>query len=301
MAVGGRLPIAVGRGFAPDTDVVVDVGLPDGSHETLTASQRPDLHTDSEGRLGFAIFTQHGNLGRNLVSASAGGCTASVEMIVTADQLPAPCPDQVAIDVAVPDGPAYRAAVMVDRPAHLWHLDEAGGPTADDAVGAANGRWIGQPTPIGADGTRALYLDGDAAYVEIPRLSFGTFTVEALVYLCDVVDNADAIVGYGLDAPSLNFFDMRLRLFVGAEDVVIARTPATLGEWQHWAVSRDATSTRIYLNGVLDQTGPAWTGEMVINQIGRGDAGFFRGILDEVAIYDRALTSEELTSHAAAR
>jgi hypothetical protein len=66
-------------------------------------------------------------------------------------------------------------------------------------------------------------------------------------------------------------------------------------------VSRDATSTRIYLNGVLDQTGPAWTGEMVINQIGRGDAGFFRGILDEVAIYDRALTSEELTSHAAAR
>lgn len=301
MIVGGRSPILLGRGFAPDTDVVLEVDLANGSHGTITVKERAELHTDSTGRFGLPLLAHPDNLGSNQMTASAAGCTATVEMIVTADQLPAPCPDQVATDIALRDGTAYRAAVAAHRPAHLWHLDEAAGTTADDAAGGADGRWVGQPTPIGSAGTRALFLDGAASNVEIPQLTFDEFTVEALVYLCDVVDNADAIVGNGLDAPSINFFDMRLRLFTGAEDVVIAESPATLGEWQHWAITRDATGTRIYLDGVLDASGPAWIGEMVIAQIGRGDAGSLRGILDEVAIYDRALTGDELRSHAEAR
>jgi hypothetical protein len=302
IAVGGRSPIVLGRGFAPDTDVVLDVDLANGSHDTVTVEHRPDLHTDSAGRFGFPMLAHPDNVGRNVLTASAGGCTAAVEMVVTADQLPAPCPDQSTDPITLMDRPAYRTAVERDRPAHWWHFDEVAGPTGADSAGAADGRWIGDPTPVG-DGTdsRAVFLNGVATYIEIPELALGDFTIEAWVYLCDEVDNQDALLGNHLQAPSVNFFDQHLRLFTGGEDVVIADTAVTLGEWQHWALTRDATGTRIYLNGALDATGPAWQDEMVINQIGRGDAGYLRGAIDELAIFDRALTSEELTAHAEAR
>jgi hypothetical protein len=40
---------------------------------------------------------------------------------------------------------------------------------------------------------------------------------------------------------------------------------------------------------------------MIISEIGRGAAGTIRGAIDELAIYDRALSAAELAGHAAAR
>jgi hypothetical protein len=226
-----------------------------------------------------------------------------METVVTADQLPGPCPDPARGQVELMDSPAYRAAVQQDAPVHWWHFDEAGGPTSVDSVGGADGQWVADPVPVtGVGGTRSLSFDGLGSYVEVSALTFGDFTLEAWVFLCDYVDNQDAIVGNGLSAPSVNFFEQRLRLFTAEQDdVVIAGTTATIGQWQHWALTRDASGTRIYLNGALDATGPPWSGTMVINQIGRGDAGFLRGGLDELAFYDRALDSEALTAHSTAR
>ncbi|TAK00605.1 MAG: LamG domain-containing protein [Chloroflexota bacterium] len=302
IAVGGRWPILLGRGFGANADVVLVLDRADGSHTTITVTDRGELRTDAGGRFGLELPPSPEDLGRLVISASAG-CTASVETIITADQLPPACPDPAVGPMDLRDGPGYRAVVAGDAPVHLWHLDEAREGTAIDATGGADGTWIGTPAGVtGSTGTGALFFDGSGSYVEIPRLAVDDFTVEAWVYLCDGVDNADAIVGHSLEAPSLNFFDYRLRLFTAElGDVVVASSPATLDRWQHWAVTRDATGTRIYLDGVLDATGGPWSGEMVIDQIGRGDAGFLCGLLDELAIYDRALTAEALTSHATAR
>jgi hypothetical protein len=206
------------------------------------------------------------------------------------------------------DTAAYRAAVSADAPANWWHFDEPEGPLAADAVGASEGEWQGSPSALaGLDGTNALSLPGDGgSYIAIPSVTLADeFTIEAWVLLCDYIDNQDALVGNNEDAPDINFHDSRVRLFVGepdGADVVIAQTAATIGVWEHWAVTRDAGGvTRVFRNGVLDATGSTWHGVMRVTEIGRGDAGTLRGAIDELAIYDRALTEEQLTAHALAR
>ena len=301
IAVGGRWPIVLGRGFAPNADVLLEIDRADGTHITIEAAERPELHTDNQGRFGLTLQAYPGDLGRNLIVAIAG-CTTSVESIVTADMLPAPCPDLSAGSVELRDGPAYRAAVAADRPINWWHLDDASPSGASDVVGTADGAWVGAPEAVGsgADGG-AVFLDGDESYVQVPPLELADFTIEAWVYLCDVVDSADALVGNAETWPNVNFHEAQLRLFTEGGDVVIAETGATLAAWQHWAVTRDETGTRIYLDGVLDSTGAAWEGQIVVDQIGRGNAGTLRGLLDEVAIYDRALTADQIAAHANAR
>jgi hypothetical protein len=75
-----------------------------------------------------------------------------------------------------------------------------------------------------------------------------------------------------------------------------------LNEWNHVVVAlTDLESGTIYLNGVpetlsfstIDTTyGPYDSGI----QIGKGDQRYFNGLIDEVSIYNRALTSEEAQS-----
>jgi hypothetical protein len=203
------------------------------------------------------------------------------------------------------DSVGYRAAVEADDPVAWWHLDEESGPLAADAVGPLDGSWQGEAAGIkGEGGGGALYLPGDGgSYVAVPSVTLADeFTIEAWLLLCDYIDNQDALVGNSEDPPDINFHDARIRLFVGeaeGDDVVIANTPATIGVWEHWAVTRSADGVlRIFHNGALDATGSAWHGLMRVSEIGRGDAGTLRGAIDELAIYDRALTDEEVAAHA---
>ncbi|MEO6350200.1 MAG: LamG domain-containing protein [Candidatus Limnocylindrales bacterium] len=301
-AVSGRWPVFIGRGFAPDTDVVLEIDRADGTHITIEASERAELHTDLEGRFGLTLQPYPSDVGRNSITATAG-CSATIESVVTADQVPPACPD-AGQAIELPGTHGYRAAVDADAPANWWHLDEVPGDGALDAVGGADGTQVGNVGRLGGTSdalSGAAFFDGES-YVELEPVTYADdFTVEAWVYLCDIVDNADAIVGNGEEPPNINFHEEHVRLFTGDDDVVIAATGATLGVWQHWAVTRDEAATRIYLNGVLDANGAAWDGPLTLTMIGHADAGYLRGAIDELAIYDRALGGEELARHFAAR
>jgi hypothetical protein len=301
--VSGRHTFVVGRGFAPDSDVVLEIDRANGSHITLTPAGIASLHTDRNGSFGVELIPYSEDLGTGRMTAIAG-CSASLEFTVTAEQIGPPCVDP-GLPQSLMDGVAYRAAVESDAPLHWWHLDEQTGPVAGDATGDAGGTWQGALSGVAGDGgTGALFLPGDGgSYVALPEILVDEFTVEAWVLLCDYADNADALVGNGSQSPDMNFFEARLRLFVAEEgDVVAAGSAAQIGAWEHWALTRDALGiTRVYHNGILDATGAIWEGQMRVTEIGRGDAGSLRGAIDELAIYDRALTEEELTGHALAR
>ncbi|HXG26464.1 MAG TPA: LamG domain-containing protein [Candidatus Binatia bacterium] len=173
----------------------------------------------------------------------------------------------------------------------------AGVPRAADAAR------IGNVLPIPGSGTsHAALFDGAGSFVSIPEVRLaGAFTIEAWADLCGLISNEDAIVGHGRGTPNVNFFEQHLRLFVGDPgDLVVAGTAARPGVWEHWAIERDADGTRIYRNGVLDAEGATWTDPLVIDEIGRGDVGVLHGMLDEVAVYDVALTAEQLGTHVAA-
>jgi hypothetical protein len=68
--------------------------------------------------------------------------------------------------------------------------------------------------------------------------------------------------------------------------------------WTHITVTYDGVTGRIYRNGKLKEEGdiPAegFTGTAYIGGIDRHNGGFWQGILDEVALFNRALSEEEV-------
>ncbi|MCC6622540.1 MAG: LamG domain-containing protein [Deltaproteobacteria bacterium] len=72
------------------------------------------------------------------------------------------------------------------------------------------------------------------------------------------------------------------------------------GAWTHVAVTVDATSMKVYLDGV--EAGALTKSHTISHeghplQIGSGVARYFRGLIDEVAIHARALTAAEIEQH----
>ena len=83
------------------------------------------------------------------------------------------------------------------------------------------------------------------------------------------------------------------------------RTP-TVGQWQHVAATYDGTTARFYVDGVETASAPyagnvgdgnSWR----IGAYGAPATGFFDGSVDNVRIYDRALSAGEIETDAASR
>jgi hypothetical protein len=83
------------------------------------------------------------------------------------------------------------------------------------------------------------------------------------------------------------------------------RTPA-VGQWQHVAATYDGATARIYIDGVqtASTTFTANVGDSDtwrIGAYGSPSAGFFDGLVDNVRIYDRALSASEVQLDMASR
>jgi concanavalin A-like lectin/glucanase superfamily protein len=72
------------------------------------------------------------------------------------------------------------------------------------------------------------------------------------------------------------------------------------GEWHHLAATRDGDKGKVYVDGVLIKEDTAMDGDLggeitgwYLAQDGNTN-GYFVGVMDEVRIYDRALTDQEV-------
>lgn len=82
-----------------------------------------------------------------------------------------------------------------------------------------------------------------------------------------------------------------------------SETPYTLRKWQHVVATKDGAKMRLYINGELVAQGedpselPSGL-RLLVGKLypGSGDRPF-AGQLDELAIYNRALTLEEIGTH----
>ncbi len=147
---------------------------------------------------------------------------------------------------------------------------------------------------------------GGARYVQVAsstRLSItAALTIEAWIYSStfggSIVDKLDGFGGYALDT-----IKNHLRFHVG---------PATLSStqalqpnvWLHVAGTYDGTAMSVYVNGVIDGTMNATpvaaaSADLRIGADASG-SGLFGGKIDEVALYARALTPQEIATIAAA-
>ena len=208
----------------------------------------------------------------------------------------------------------YASRVLEGSPLAYWRLGETSGNTALDSSGGnhsglySNVFTLGVPgAPASDSDTAALFAGGFVAVPDTPQLRPTALTVEAWVNAFSVPQWATVVMktsssgwqnGFGLahytDSDDINFF---INSFDSAQ--VSARLPA--GFWSHLVGTYDGATINLYLNGKLaaarSYTQPINHSTQPL-RIGSGQGNFpWQGQIDEVAIYDHALSADTIRAH----
>ncbi|WP_216593899.1 PxKF domain-containing protein [Thioflavicoccus mobilis] len=158
---------------------------------------------------------------------------------------------------------------------------------------------------------QAFSLDGVDDYVNVPdapNLDLTTnFTIDAWVYpnsntVGRVVGKGRTSVGTGYALGTDSSGNAQVSLHDGSVGCSAADIqPLAVGQWSHIAGTFAGTELKIYVNGTLQATetcsfssiGPS-TEPLNIGREAAGIGRYFDGSVDEVHVYDRALTAAEV-------
>lgn len=153
-----------------------------------------------------------------------------------------------------------------------------------------------------------LALDGNNQYLSgtVPNLPAGNSTYSQTAWIKPTLLGARGIVGWGnygavrqVNALRLAASGSGLTHYWGSADLEVTNLSTTLndGNWHHVATTWDGVVRRIYLDGIQAAIdAPGSNGATTANfRIGSTNgAEFFSGTLDDVAIYNNALTAAEV-------
>jgi hypothetical protein len=230
----------------------------------------------------------------------------------------------VARDAAGNTGAAANVQVTVSNQAPApaaglvaaYAFKEGAGTGATDASGNGNnGTLTNGPTWTTAGRYGAgVHFDGVIDYISVPdasSLDIGTNgTIEAWVKL-DTLNrwhgvvakgnaNSNPVHNYALEINNSN----RFQCIVGngsSQVSAISNTSATTNQFVHVACVWNGTTLQLYLNGALNTsvsatlTPAANTAPLYIGQFG-GNTDRLAGTIDEVRIYNRALSPAQIQS-----
>lgn len=215
-------------------------------------------------------------------------------------------------------GGAGGACVSLAGIVGWWDADDIQGNTARDRTINANDGTItgGVPTVPGQVGN-AFQFGAATQAVEIPNatvLALPTaFTIEAWVkpnaqaptwwrILGKQTDDQAGASSYilGLSPQGTVYFAL---FGAGLQTFVTGNTVVQPGRWSHIAGTWDGATMRSYLDGVLQTQTMMFAGPPAVTttlpiRLGKGDSTkyIFNGLVDEITIFNRALSNVEVTS-----
>jgi PKD repeat protein len=258
----------------------------------------------TSGRDATMTFALAGNYEISLAVKDNDGLTASISLSVVVHKSACTAP------------PSNMVA--------WWPFDETSGTTALDIAGGNNGTHIGSPVPTSGKVSGALdfgSFGSPVSYVEVsdnPSLNFGAgdFSIDAWFNngIGPIVSKlSNSGIGYELRSDVIVSTDLPsgtralILTVVGSEG---GFSYYDCGEvppapWSHVAavIDREANTAKCYVNGVLSDTitdsimgSTATAGDSLFigysNMFGSGDR--YAGIIDEVELFNRALTESEI-------
>jgi hypothetical protein len=196
------------------------------------------------------------------------------------------------------------AAQMDESLIGWWKFDEGAGTTAADSSG--NGRDIELVSTTWEEGFAgsAVHFHG-AGYGRDREFSSTGNAITLCTWVWHEAFIANRVERYVTVGPEIAVIrkeaDGRLHFYItpgGAFSHAYAGNVLVEGQWQHIAGTWDGAAQRLYLNGeevaTLTPSGVLGTGTMF--RLSSPDGEPLNGMLDEVRVYDRALSGREITA-----
>lgn len=215
----------------------------------------------------------------------------------------------------------FLSASLVNAAGNLvgyWRFDEGSGLAAEDSSGnALHGTVEGATWIDGAFGPAALSFEGtdvvdmgDRSSLELPTLSVGmcvrssAFQNVFAYFLSEGQGAGCGCPSYALwtgDGRGIQFYTCNGSTF--SQTPAIPRTAVWDGSWHRVVATHDGSFNRIYLDGVqigqpVTAVAPNYSlgfhSDFRIGHISNNCAGAFVGDIDEVMIWDSALSDQEI-------
>jgi concanavalin A-like lectin/glucanase superfamily protein len=262
----------------------------------------------------------------DLTNATYGGTTASgiktvyVKFHDKAGNWGQPVTDTIDYEPVPPPSQqtsAYGKAVQNDGPVSWWRLGEKSGSTAADAAGTnpgtyAGGVTLGSPSLLSADtGNTAVAFDGTSGRMAIPNSTplqlASNFSLEAWIKpaaipasgsFASVLTKAESYT-LQFNGPQLEFTVIqsgtRKRCKAPAGAIQVGGTYYVVGTY-------DGTTQRLYINGqqaascALTGSATATTNALYVGAWS-SSVEFFKGVIDEPAVYNKVLTPTQIANH----
>lgn len=194
-----------------------------------------------------------------------------------------------------------------------YRLNETTGPTASDAAGSYSGTLRNGTAWVAGHHAGGASFDGLNDYISLPNISASGsgFTV-AMWVLTDNFQPPDQQFLSKATGASEQEHDwmlglssgrrLRFRLKTGGTTATLTAFSGQLPRrtWYHAAATYDGSLMRLYVDGTevgsTSKSGPISMNANVPLNLGRnpGNSSYMKGVLDDVRIYNRALTPAEI-------
>ena len=185
----------------------------------------------------------------------------------------------------------------------LWQLDESS--AGDGCIDSSANKYLGTPkgtTVVDGKRGKARNFNGRGDSIEIPAINIPeAITVAAWVYSNNFRQNGFVVTKNPVNTQWALLFESDGYLKwrgVGFEKSVTCAAPAN-NNWQHIVGKHDGTTGSIYVDGLLCASAPLpaignAAGSITIGGFAGGQNYYFTGRIDEVRIYNRALSDAEI-------
>jgi len=214
----------------------------------------------------------------------------------------------------------YAAAVLADRPIAYFRFNETTGTVARSVVGSVQGTYegtfgFGAAGAVG-DGDPSITFDGSTTRIVVGDVfrfanrapySFEVWIKPAELgstrFIVDRRTSTGNREGYTMYVGETYFLFSRTTN--GSEFGYVSADPPALDVWTHAVVTFDGSKQAMYVDSVLVQVnlgdaanpiGDA-AGAFTIGDMSPGQFFKFKGQMDELAVYDRALAPETVKAH----